>query len=64
MLTALCVLQGAEQEPGSQGGGSDVPRSACSPLTEDAEKWPQPPDGRSLLGPQQHGSPVSKFTGD
>lgn len=59
MLTALCVLQGAEQEPGSQGGGSCLPRSARSALAEDAEKRPQPPDGRGLLGPQQHGSPVS-----
>lgn len=62
MLTGLCVLQGAEQEPGSQGGGSCVPRSACSALAEDAEKRPQPPDGRGLLGPQQHGSPVSTYT--
>lgn len=55
------MFQGAEQEPGPQGGGPDVPRSARSPLLEDAEERPQPPDGRSLLGPQQHGSPVSNI---
>lgn len=60
----MCVFQGAEQEPGSQGGGPDIPRPSCPALLEDAEKRAQPPDGRSLLGPQQHGSPVSKFTRD
>lgn len=57
---SVCVSQGAEQEPGPQGGGSDLPRSARSALPEDAEERPEPPDGRSLLGPQQHGSPVSE----
>ena len=55
------MFQGAEQEPCPQGGGPDVPRSARSPLPEDAEERPQPPDGRSLLGPEQHGSPVSSI---
>lgn len=59
LIRLLCVFQGAEQEPGPPRGGVDVPRSPRSPLAQDAEKWSQPPDGRSLLGPQQHGSPVS-----
>lgn len=46
------TLQGAEQESGAQGGGPDVPRSARAALAEDPEERYQPPDGRSLLGPQ------------
>lgn len=49
----LCPLQGAEQEPHTSGGRSDLPGSVQPGGAQAAEEQHQQADGRSLLGPGQ-----------
>lgn len=61
-IVCLSILQWAEQEPYSSGGGSDLPGSVQPGGPQTAKKQHQQTDRWGLLGPGQDESPVSKTT--